>query len=119
MPPGLLHHFHTRRAWDDKNYSKLSNDDIVFINEGKERFGSPELENLYRRWRAGEITERCTIRLRSSPHAFAGEHYLLDSERTGGAVQRHPHWAVGMPVKSSEETFFTRDFTSDFSPGWR
>ena len=40
-----------------RNYSKLSNDDIAFINDGKERFGSPELENLYRRWRAGEITE--------------------------------------------------------------
>ena len=45
-PSGLLHYFHTRRTWDEKNYGKLSNDDIAFINEGKERFGSPELENL-------------------------------------------------------------------------
>ena len=31
--------------------------------------------------------------------------------------ERHPHWAVNMPVKSSDETSFSGDFTSGFSPG--
>ena len=86
-PLDFFDYFRTRRTWDEKNYGKLSNDDIAFINDGKERFGSPELENLYRRWRAGEIDgKRGAIRFPQVPHAFAGEPYLLDRERTGGAV---------------------------------
>jgi hypothetical protein len=62
-------YYPTRRTWDEKNYGKLSNDDIAFINEDKERFGGPELENLYRGWGGGEITENAvrsdSIKLRT------------------------------------------------------
>jgi hypothetical protein len=115
-PFGLLHYFRTRRTWDDKDYSKLSDDDIAFINEGKERFGSPELENLYRRWRAGEITEYA-VRSDSLKFRTPSQVSLIFSIVNGqiALFERHPHWAVNMPVKSSEETSFTGDFTSDFS----
>ncbi|MGC2332817.1 MAG: hypothetical protein WA581_15295, partial [Candidatus Acidiferrales bacterium] len=56
-PSGLLQYFRTRRLWDEKQYSKLGNRDIEFLNQGQERFGDPGLEDLYRKWRAGEITE--------------------------------------------------------------
>ncbi|MGA7853191.1 MAG: hypothetical protein WCA15_07670 [Candidatus Acidiferrales bacterium] len=117
-PSGLLRYFHTRRTWDEKNFSKLSNDDIAFINEGKERFGSPELENLYRRWCAGEITENA-VRSDSLKFRTPSQVSLIFSTVNGQTAlfERHPHWAVNMPVKSSEETSFSRDFTSDFSPG--
>jgi hypothetical protein len=116
-PSGLLHYFRTRRTWDEKNYGKLSNDDIAFINEGKERFGSPELENLYRRWRAGEITENAVIS-DSLKFRTPSQVSLIFSIVNGQTAlfERHPHWAVNMPVKSSGETSFTGGFTSDFSP---
>ena len=119
-PSGLLRYFRTRRTWDEKNYGKLSNDDIAFINEGKERFGSPELENLYRRWRAGEITENA-VRSDSLKFRTPSQVSFIFSTVNGQAAlfERHPHWAVNMPVKSSEETSFSGDFTSDFSPGRR
>lgn len=117
-PSGLLRYFHARRTWDDKNYSKLSNDDIAFINEGKERFGGPELENLYRRWRAGEITENA-VRSDSLKFRMPSQVSISFSTVNGQAAlfERHPHWAVNMPVKSSGEISFPGDFTSDFSPG--
>ena len=117
-PSGLLRYFHTRRTWDEKNYSKLSDEDIAFINDGKERFGSPELENLYRRWRVGEITESA-VRSDSLKFRTPSQVSIILSTVNGQAAlfERHPHWAVNTPVKSSEETFFTGDFTSDFSPG--
>jgi hypothetical protein len=119
-PSGLLHYFHTRRTWDEKNYSKLSNEDIAFIDGGKERFGSPELENLYRRWRAGEITENA-VRSDSVKFRTPSQVSFIVSTVNGQAAlfERHPHWAVNIPVKSSEKTSFSADFTSDFSPGWR
>ena len=119
-PSGLLRYFHTRRTWDDKDYSKLSNDDIAFLKDGKERFGNPELENLYRRWRAGEITENA-VRSDSLKFRTPSQVTFVVSTVNGQVAlfERHPRWAVSMPAKSSEETFFTGDFTSDFSPGWR
>ncbi|MFZ1975379.1 MAG: hypothetical protein WAU89_21220 [Candidatus Acidiferrales bacterium] len=119
-PSGLLHYFRTRRTWDEKNYSKLTNDDIAFINDGKERFGSPELENLYRRWRAGEIAES-VVRPDSLKFRTPSQVNIIFSTVNGqmALFERHPHWAVNLPVKGSEETSFSGDFTSVFSPGWR
>ena len=97
-PSGLLRYFHTRRTWDEKNYSKLSNDDIAFINDGKDRFGSPELENLYRRWCAGEITENA---VRSDSLKFRTPSQVSISFTTvngqAALFERHPHWAVKCP----------------------
>ena len=103
-----------------KNYGKLSNDDIAFINDGKERFGSPELENLYRRWRAGEITENA-VRSDSLKFRTPSQVSIIFSTVNGQTAlfDRHPHWAVNVAVKSSEEASFNGDFTSDFRPGWR
>jgi hypothetical protein len=117
-PSGLLHYFRTRRTWDDKDYIKLSNEDIAFINDGKERFGSPELENLYQRWRAGEINESA-VRSDSLKFRTPSQVSFIFSIVNGQTAlfERHPHWQINMPVKSSEETSFTGDFTSDFSPG--
>jgi hypothetical protein len=119
-PSGLLRYFHTRRTWDEKNYSKLSNDDIAFLHDGKERFGSPELEDLYRRWRAGEITENA-VRSDSVKFRTPSQVSIILSTVNGQAAlfERHPQWAVNIPVKSSEETSFKGDFTYDFSPASR
>jgi exonuclease I len=48
-------YFRTRRTWDEETLAKLSNHDIIFLNEAKERFDDPGFENLYQKWRAEEI----------------------------------------------------------------
>jgi hypothetical protein len=60
-PRGLFDYFRTRRTWDEKNYGKPSEHDILFMNQGKERFNNPGMENLYQSWRAGEIKENGAI----------------------------------------------------------
>ena len=117
-PSGLLHYFRTRRTWDQKNHGKLSNDDIAFINDGKARFGSPDLESLYRRWCAGETTENA-VRSDSLKFRTPSQVSIIFSTVNGQTAlfERHPHWPVNMAVKSSEERSFRGDFTSDFSPG--
>ena len=56
--PGVegLRYFHYRRLWESQQYSKLSADQIEFLNEATERFTDARTEVLYRPWREGQIT---------------------------------------------------------------
>jgi len=117
---GLLDYFRTRRTWDEKNYSKLREHDVLFMNQGRERFGNPGIENLYQRWRAGEITES-TVRSESVKFQMPSQVTFISATVNGQAAlfERHPHQAVNVAVKSSEETSFTGDFTSGVTLAWR
>ena len=119
-PRGLFDYFRTRRTWDEKNYGKLSEHDILFMNQGKERFGNPGIENLYQRWRAGEITEN-TVRSESVNFQMPSQVTFICATVNGQAAlfERRPHQPINIAVKSSEETAFRGDFTSHFSQAWR
>ncbi len=119
-PSGLLQYFRTRRLWDEKQYSKLSNRDIELLNLGQERFGDPGIEDLYRKWRAGEITENA-VRSDSRKYRRPSEAAIVFVTVNGQAAlfERHPHQPINLPVKSSEETAFQEAFTSHFSSDWR
>ena len=119
-PSGLLDYFRTRRTWDEKNYDKLRERDVIFINQGKERFGSPGMESLYQKWRAGEITEN-VVRSESVKFRTPSQVSFISSTVNGQAAlfERHPHQAANVAVKSSEETSFPGDFTSSVTPAWR
>jgi hypothetical protein len=71
----------------------LNNNDIAFINEGTERFGGPELENRYRRWRGGEITENA-VRSESIQLCTPSQVSLVFSTVNGQAAlsERHPYY---------------------------
>jgi hypothetical protein len=119
-PRGLFHYFRTRRTWDEKNYGKLSEHDILFMNQGKERFGNPGIESLYQRWRTGEITEN-TVRSESVKFQMPSQVTFICATVNGQAAlfERHPHQPVNVAVKSSEETSFPADFTSGITLAWR
>ncbi|MFZ3214746.1 MAG: hypothetical protein WA192_01685 [Candidatus Acidiferrales bacterium] len=119
-PSGLLQYFHTRRLWDDKQYGKLSNGDIEFLNQAQERFSDPGIEELYSKWRAGEVTGNF-VRSESGKYRRPGQAAIICATVNGQAAmfERHPHRPVNVPVKSSREGVFQGDFTSDFSPAWR
>ncbi len=119
-PSGLLDYFRTRRTWDEKKYNKLNPHDMVFLNEAKERFGNPGMEDLYRKWRAGAITEN-TVRSESLKFRSPSQVAIIFATVNGQAAlfERHPHQPVNVPVKSSEEASFQGDFTSSVTPVWR
>src|SRR5207237_8097117 len=57
-PNAFLDYFRTRRTCDAKNYGKLTDRDLIFLNEAKARFAGQGIEDLYRRWQAGEIHDQ-------------------------------------------------------------
>jgi hypothetical protein len=119
-PSGILDYFRTRRTWDEKNYGKLREYDIIFMNQGKERFGNPGMESLYQKWRAGEVTENA-VRSESVKFQMPSQVTFISATVNGQAAlfERHPRQPVNVAVKSSEEASFSGDFTSRVTSGWR
>jgi len=56
--PGVegLRYFYYRHLWETKQYSKLTTDQIEFLNQAQKRFTDARTEVLYRPWREGQIT---------------------------------------------------------------
>lgn len=119
-PSGLLDYFRTRQTWDEKNYGKLSNNDMIFLNEAKERFSDPGVENLYQNWRAGEIKENA-VRTESVKFRLPAEASIIFATVNGQAAlfERYPRAPVNITGKSTEQTSFPGDFTSRVTQEWR
>jgi len=119
-PFGLLQYFRTRRLWDEKQYSKVNDRDIEFLNQAQERFGDPGIQELYRKWRAAEITENAA-RSESAKFRRPSQAAIIFVTVNGQAAlfERHPHRPINMPVKSSGGTAFQGDFTPSVTPAWR
>jgi hypothetical protein len=111
-PSGLFMYFRTRRTWDEKNYGKLTTTDILFLNQGKERFGNAGIEELYQKWRNGQITEN-VVRAESHKFRTPSQVTFITSIVNGQAAlfERHPHQPLNVAVKSSEEASFPGDCT--------
>jgi hypothetical protein len=50
-----LRYFHYRHLWESKQYAKLDNEKIGFLNEATERYKDARIEVLYRPWLEGKI----------------------------------------------------------------
>jgi hypothetical protein len=53
----LLRYFSIRKAWDLRQYAVLSEDDLIFRNQAKERFAAGRFEHLYRGWKMGRTSD--------------------------------------------------------------
>ncbi len=53
----LLRYFQIRKAWDLSRYTSLTEADLIFRNEAKNRFAGQRFEHLYRGWKVGRATE--------------------------------------------------------------
>jgi hypothetical protein len=53
----LLRYFSIRKAWDLRQYGVLSEADLIFRNQAKERFAAPRFEHLYRGWKMGRTSD--------------------------------------------------------------
>ena len=61
-PFGLLQYFHTRRLWDDKQYGKLSNGDIEFLNQAQTIPGTLESKSCIRSGVRERLRETSSVR---------------------------------------------------------
>ncbi len=53
----LLRYFAIRKAWDQRQYASLSEDDLIYRNLAKERFSSQRFEHFYHAWKVGRVAE--------------------------------------------------------------
>jgi hypothetical protein len=53
----LLRYFSVRKCWDQRQYNLITEADLVFRNQAKQRFGAPRFEHLYRGWKAGRVQD--------------------------------------------------------------
>lgn len=53
----LLRYFAIRKAWNLSQYSSLTEGDLIFRNNAKERFRGERFENLYRAWKSNRTPE--------------------------------------------------------------
>jgi hypothetical protein len=53
----LLRYFSIRKAWDLRQYAVLSEADLIFRNQAKERFAAGRFEHLYRGWKMGRTSD--------------------------------------------------------------
>ena len=53
----LLRYFSVRKQWDLRNYSALSEADLIFRNQARARFAGARFEHLYRAWKAEQMTD--------------------------------------------------------------
>ncbi len=53
----LCRYFQIRKAWDFRQYRTVTDRDLIFRNQAKTRFVGERFEHLYRRWKAGRVTD--------------------------------------------------------------
>ena len=53
----LMRYFRVRRAWENRRFAELKNEDIEFLSQATIRFKSHQCQELYRSWKNGQIAE--------------------------------------------------------------
>ena len=88
----LLRYFAIRKAWEQGQYSSVTEDDLIFRNLAKERFGGARFEHSYRAWKIGRLSDakiRQDLPGSDEPHATHFETQILPAigVRERGSVQ--------------------------------
>jgi hypothetical protein len=52
----LLRYFRVRKMWEEKQYTLVTDAELIFRNEARSRFQGATFEGLYRNWKAGQIS---------------------------------------------------------------
>lgn len=53
----VLHYFRVRKSWETKQYEKLADADIQFLNQSTQRFARHSCQERYASWRDGQISD--------------------------------------------------------------
>jgi hypothetical protein len=52
----LLRYFRIRKMWDEKQYTVVTDAELIFRNEARSRFRGATFEGLYRNWKNGQVS---------------------------------------------------------------
>jgi hypothetical protein len=104
----IVRYFEIRKAWDLKQYSSLSEADLIFRNQAKARFAGDRFEHLYRGWKAGRVTEgniRQEFGADGRHHSvhFAAQILLRKAPREAESGERRVQGAEMRPTTSSSQ----------------
>jgi hypothetical protein len=58
-PPAseLARYFRVRKLWESRQFAALNNEDIEFLSEATRRFASYRVQELYRAWATGDLSD--------------------------------------------------------------
>jgi len=57
VTPDLVRYFKTQAIWETAEFRTLSKEDLLFLNQAKQRFNGEPFETWLRDWKSGRITE--------------------------------------------------------------
>src|SRR6266581_3210451 len=86
----LCRYFQIRQAWDLKRYTSVTEGDLIFRNQAKSRFAGERFEHLYRRWKAGRVTEADIRQELGGANHPVPTHFRTELLRRTGALERDP-----------------------------
>lgn len=121
--PGVegLRYFHCRHLWESKQYAKLDNDKIGFLNEATERYKDARIEALYRPWLQGQITVNVVteqFRKLAPKRQVSFRSELVDGQATlfEPNMLRRSRRNTDAEVKCTSEAAFGSVFRAVFGP---
>jgi hypothetical protein len=82
----LLRYFGVRKNWDERRYNVITEADLIFRNQAKQRFGAPRFEHLFREWKAGRVQDtdvREEFRSNGAAHTIHFQSELLKAVGPG------------------------------------
>jgi hypothetical protein len=53
----ISRYFQVRKLWESRQFAALRNEDIEFLNEATRKFGAGHIQEIYKEWKAGSLTE--------------------------------------------------------------
>jgi hypothetical protein len=118
----ILRYFRLRKLWDERNYGKLTNDDMGFLHESDKRYARHRCQERYPSWRDGTLSDDF---VRSEIQDLAPQRKVIfESELVDGQIglfeatpKRKPIPSTAVEVKNSQEGTFGGSFGSAFAAG--
>ena len=115
----MLRYFRLCKLWETKQYGKLSNDDIEFLNRAQKQFNDAPTDIRFCQWWEGHVSSgmiRAEFRDLTPPREVHFDAELVDGQ--AALFEAHPRTRIAAipaePVKYSPKTTLRPPFGSDF-----
>lgn len=113
----VLRYFRVRKFWETRQYEKVTDADIQFLNQSTQRFAKHSCQERYAAWRDGQISDAF---VRSQFHDLAPQQIVkFQTELVDGQTSLFEAKPQKVRVKKSSlavKTTTEAGFRSDFSP---
>lgn len=116
-PGGLVDYFCMQKKADTGELRELSGADLVVLGEGKAKFNSAGIADLYQRWRAGQVNfDRVRKEYEALRRPQTVTFIFTPVNGQVALFEQHPNTLVKTPWKSAGKRPFAGDFTSSVTP---